>query len=90
MAEHLELQIGDILRFPQTNDLFPDLLAGDCIYRRVIGYQDGKYLTQGFMPSGWDRDGYHEGYEVPWDRVTLEQAFIDRFASKLMSGPEEA
>lgn len=85
MAEHLELQVGDIIRFPQTNDLFPDLLAGDCLYRRVVGYQDDGYITQGIMPG----DEEHEGYEVHWDVVTLKQAFIDRFAKKLVYGPEK-
>lgn len=89
MSEHLELQPLDIIRFQNGdgNELLsfgPDdgLGCGDLLYRRVVYRRsDGWYLTVGFYPD--------DGKTANWDCCYLSQAYIDRFAKKLMRSDDD-
>lgn len=83
MEEHLLLDVGDVFKL-LSNDIamyrdFPgEILAGHSIIRRVLAVQSDGYVTQGLC----------YGAEPAWDVLEQSQAFIDRFAKKLMSRPE--
>lgn len=78
MAEHLEVQTGDVLRFCQHSGKAAcreDELPGGAFLLRKVCRQvaDGRWLTV--------------AVEGPVDPLLVTQACIDRFAKKLMSGP---